>query len=118
MTSILWLRQDLRLLDHPALVAAVAEGAVLPVFILDDVTPGDRRMGGAQRWWLHHSLTRLGEAFTEKGAALILRRGEAASALQALCAETGIKRIHATWQIHVVLAQVLSALGRVVAHRL
>jgi deoxyribodipyrimidine photolyase len=31
--SIVWLRQDLRLADNPALSAAVNRGAVVPVFI-------------------------------------------------------------------------------------
>ena len=38
-TSLLWFRRDLRLSDHPALLAAVdaagADGAVVPVFVLD-----------------------------------------------------------------------------------
>ena len=34
---IVWLRQDLRLADQPALAAAVASGhPVLPVYVLDD----------------------------------------------------------------------------------
>jgi deoxyribodipyrimidine photo-lyase len=60
MTTIVWLRQDLRTRDNPALAAAAARGRVLPVFILDDVTPGPQwRLGGASRWWLHHSLLAL-----------------------------------------------------------
>jgi deoxyribodipyrimidine photo-lyase len=47
MTTIVWFRQDLRLHDNPALFAACAQGDVIPVYILDDETPGDRRMGGA-----------------------------------------------------------------------
>ena len=47
MTAILWLRRDLRLADQAALVAAAAEGPVIPVYILDDETPKHRRMGGA-----------------------------------------------------------------------
>ncbi|HEX5333200.1 MAG TPA: deoxyribodipyrimidine photo-lyase [Cellulomonas sp.] len=38
MTSILWLRRDLRRTDHPALVAAhdgAGAGGVLPVFVVD-----------------------------------------------------------------------------------
>ena len=34
--SILWFRRDLRLGDHPALLAAAHDGPVLPVFVLDD----------------------------------------------------------------------------------
>ncbi|MBS0242814.1 MAG: deoxyribodipyrimidine photo-lyase, partial [Proteobacteria bacterium] len=54
---ILWLRQDLRLGDHPALSAAAASGRpVIPVYVLDDGSPGSWRMGGASRWWLGMSL--------------------------------------------------------------
>ena len=93
--SLLWLRHDLRLADQPALVAAVAEGAVIPVYILDDETPGDWSIGGAQRWWLHHSLASIASALEEKGSRLVLRRGRAAEQLRALLAETGATRIHA-----------------------
>lgn len=93
--SILWFRQDLRLFDQPALAAAAAEGAVCAVYILDEVTPGMRPLGGAQRWWLHHSLTALQEALSAKGIDLVLRRGRSADVLEALCAEAGTRRIHA-----------------------
>ena len=59
MTTIVWLRQDLRTRDNPALAAAAARGRVLPVFILDDATSGRWRWGSASRWWLHHSLVAL-----------------------------------------------------------
>ncbi len=95
MTSLLWLRQDLRTRDHPALLAAVAKGAVIPVYVLDDDTPASQRMGGAQRWWLHHSLTALRADLAKLGAPLILRRGRAADVLLTLLAETGAERIHA-----------------------
>ena len=34
--TLLWLRQDLRLHDQPALAAAAHAGPVIPVYILDD----------------------------------------------------------------------------------
>ena len=94
-TVLLWLRQDLRLHDQPALIAAVREVAVIPVYVLDDETPGDWRIGGAQRWWLHHSLMSLAKALKAKDSRLILRRGRAATVLTDLLAETGASRIHA-----------------------
>ncbi len=94
--SILWLRQDLRLHDQPALAAAAREGAVIPVYVLDDETPGRWRMGGAQRWWLHHSLERLDESLRGLGSGLVLRRGRAEIELARLAAEMGTGRIHAT----------------------
>ena len=93
--SIVWFRQDLRLHDQAALVAACAAGAVIPVYILDDDVAGDKRMGGAQRWWLHHSLTRLSADLAAKGATLVLRRGDSASILRALMDQTGATTIHA-----------------------
>jgi deoxyribodipyrimidine photo-lyase len=93
--SLLWLRQDLRLHDQPALAAAAAEGPVVLVYILDDASPGDWAIGGAQRWWLHHSLQELSEALEARGSKLILRRGEAATELQKIAAETGTLRVHA-----------------------
>ena len=92
---LLWLRQDLRLHDQPALVAAAHAGAVIPVYVLDDEMPGAWRVGGAQRWWLHHSLASLAKALEAKGSRLILRRGRAAPVLEALMKETGVSRIHA-----------------------
>ncbi len=60
MTTIVWLRRDLRTRDNPALAAAAAKGAVVPIFILDDETSASPRpLGGAGRWWLHHSLKAL-----------------------------------------------------------
>ena len=46
MPTLLWLRQDLRLHDQPALCAAAAADAVIPVYVLDDEGPGDWRIGG------------------------------------------------------------------------
>lgn len=56
LIAIHWFRQDLRLSDNPALLAAVEHGEVLPVYILDDENSAHYKMGAASRWWLHHSL--------------------------------------------------------------
>ena len=93
--SILWLRRDLRLADQAALVAACAAGPVVPVYVLDDETPQHRRMGGASRWWLHHSLDRLDAALRGKGSRLILRRGRSEQVLAAVAQEVGAREVHA-----------------------
>jgi deoxyribodipyrimidine photo-lyase len=93
---ILWLRQDLRLHDQPALAAAAQAGAVLPVYILDDETAGRWKIGGAQRWWLYHSLSRLSDAFEHLGSRLILRRGQSDEVLEQLADEIGTRTVHAT----------------------
>lgn len=93
--SLLWFRQDLRLHDQPALEAAALEGPAIPVYVLDDETPGRWRIGAAQRWWLHHSLERLAESLEKLGSRLILRRGRADVELARLAEETGARRVHA-----------------------
>jgi deoxyribodipyrimidine photo-lyase len=93
--SIVWLRRDLRLADQSALLAAAAEGPLVPVYILDDETPKHRRMGAASRWWLHHSLARLAESLSSKGSQLILRKGRSDQVLAELAAEVGATRVHA-----------------------
>jgi deoxyribodipyrimidine photo-lyase len=76
--SIVWFRDDLRLADHPALRAALDRGEpVLGLYVLDEETPGIRPLGGAARWWLHHSLRSLAHRLAERGSALVLRRGPA-----------------------------------------
>jgi len=91
---IVWFRQDLRISDNPALMAAAETGAaVIPVYILDDDTPGTWKMGGASRWWLHHSLIALTADLASINATLLLRRGNAANVIQALVDETGAEQV-------------------------
>jgi deoxyribodipyrimidine photo-lyase len=92
--TLLWFRRDLRLSDQAALIAAVEEGPVIPVYVLDDDTPKHRCMGAASRWWLNHSLEALDRHLRDKGSRLILRRGAAAVELAKLAEETGAGRVH------------------------
>lgn len=92
---LVWLRDDLRLDDNPALVAALAEGRpVHLLFVLDEVSPGLRPLGGAARWWLHHSLEALGRDVGRLGGRLILRRGPAAIVVGSVIEETGAVSLH------------------------
>lgn len=88
MTAIVWLRQDLRIADNPALWHAAARGAVLPVFILDDMH--SRPIGGASRWWLHHSLAALKASLKN----LVLLRGDPIDCLRTLLAECGARAVY------------------------
>ncbi len=93
--NIVWLRRDLRLSDQAAIVAAAEKASIIPVFVLDDETPKHRKMGGASRWWLHHSLEQLDKSLRERGSRLVLRRGRAADVLAEIVNSTGAKEIHA-----------------------
>lgn len=60
--TIHWFRQDLRISDNPSLSAAVENGEILPIYILDDYNSMDNKMGEASRVWLHYSLLKLNES--------------------------------------------------------
>jgi len=93
---IVWLRRDLRLADQAAFHAAAASGSpVIPVYVLDDEGPRHYRLGGASRWWLHHSLASLDRDLRRPGSRLILRRGKAHEELAAIRRETGARVVHA-----------------------
>ncbi|MDD7928785.1 cryptochrome/photolyase family protein [Microbacterium thalli] len=86
--SIVWFRDDLRLADHPALLAAIDRGEpVVGLYVLDDESEGIRPLGGAARWWLHHSLTALAADLRERGSHLVLRRGPAASVVRSVVSD-------------------------------
>jgi deoxyribodipyrimidine photo-lyase len=92
--SLHWFRDDLRLADNPALAAAVAHGPTLCLYILDE--GGTRRpLGGASRWWLSRSLAALESALAEKGAGLVILRGDPAILLPRVAAAAKIDLI--TW---------------------
>lgn len=91
--AIHWFRRDLRLADNPALVAAAANGTVVPVFVLD---PETEALGSASRWRLGLGLERLAESLEKAGSRLVLRRGRAEDVLPALVRETGATGLH--WQ--------------------
>ena len=95
--TIMWFRQDMRVQDNPALVRAVSGGGpVIPVYILDDISPEPWAHGGASRWWLHNSLTALAAELADRGANLVLRRGDARSVLLDLARITKAGRVVAS----------------------
>lgn len=89
---ILWFRQDLRLADNPALLAAHKEGRpVLPVYILDTETPGEWAWGGASKAWLHRSLDALNKSMDGH---LVFLRGDPAQLLPTLIRETKAESVY------------------------
>lgn len=54
---LIWFRRDLRLHDNHAFAAAAQTGApVIPIYVNEPEESGNGPLGGAQRWWLNHSL--------------------------------------------------------------
>ncbi len=88
MSTLVWLRGDLRLSDQPALQFAIERGQpVLPVFVLEPATLWSP--GAASRVWLHDSLAALATALEARGARLLLRVGAPEIVLAELATATG-----------------------------
>ena len=96
MTTLVWFRDDLRLADHAALDAGAQDPeGVAALYVLDEESPEVRPLGGAARWWLHESLSRLQESLAAHGIPLILRRGPASAVVPRVIEEVGATRF--TW---------------------
>ena len=82
-------RHDLRVADNRALSSAAETGKpVIPLFVLDEESNATRPIGGARRWWLHHSLTRLSERLERLGCDLVLHKGPQNKSVAALVEES------------------------------
>lgn len=94
-TTIVWFRFDLRIDDHRPLLHAAERGHVVPVFILDDSTsePHARPLGGASKWWLHHSLSALSDSLDNLGSPLVLCSGDPIKILTELCETIGADQV-------------------------
>ncbi len=92
--SLVWFRDDLRIDDHPALAAAAQSGPVCAVYILEAGKDLGRPLGGALKWWLHHSLSSLKADLAQYGIRLILQRGDPRHLIPTLAGELGAKSVH------------------------
>ena len=92
MTTIWWIRRDLRLTDNPALHASLEAGPVVPFFILDPVfdSASPRRKD-----FLHEGLHVLDKELHKRGSHLVIRKGKPLEALRQLIQQTGATEIFA-----------------------
>ena len=78
--DIVWLRDDFRLDDQPAIHAA-AKQPTLFVYIHDEFGGGARPLGGAAKWRLAELLTAMQLALAACGARLDIVKGHAEEAI-------------------------------------
>jgi deoxyribodipyrimidine photo-lyase len=95
-STVIWFRRDLRVADHPALLAAVDEakaggGRVAPLFVADDGLLA--RAGSSRRRFLAANLVALDDALD---GALTLRQGKPAQVVADFAAEVGATKVFAT----------------------
>ncbi len=96
-TTLIWLRRDLRLRDHPALRAAYdTADRVVPVFCFDDRLLHGRHASGSRTQFLLECLKDLDRSLKDRGSALVVRRGDPARELPNLAGALGAGSIHHT----------------------
>ncbi|MEC7030113.1 MAG: deoxyribodipyrimidine photo-lyase [Pseudomonadota bacterium] len=88
--SIVLFRQDLRLLDNPALAAA-SDGKILPVFIHDQESLGDWPIGENSQLWQDAALHALNEQLEQH---LHIASGHSDEILLALCKQHNITHVY------------------------
>lgn len=94
-TQVVWFRRDLRLGDHPALLAA-AEAAgrdgVVPLFVLDPALLGPA--GAPRTAFLLRSLRALDQDLRRHGPGLVVRSGTPEEVVPAVVAEAEASAVH------------------------
>ena len=94
-TAIVWLRRDLRLHDHPPLVAALAaHERVVPAFVLDPALLNGRFASAPRTAFMLDCLHELDAALRERGSALVMRHGDPGRELAALAETAGASAVY------------------------
>lgn len=92
---IVWLRNDLRISDNPALFFACEHDTlVIPLFIWSPAEQNPWAPGGAHQWWLHHSLNHLKSRLTSINLDLVVRSGESLAQLREVIQQSGAKHVY------------------------
>ncbi|MCF6765032.1 DNA photolyase family protein [Thiotrichales bacterium 19S3-7] len=112
---IVWIRQDLRLSDNPALSNAMKHDEVLPIYIDDTVHANEFRLGEASKVWLYYSLKKFNQVLDNK---ISFYQGDPLRILTQLITAYPIKKIlwnrcYEPWQIKrdQLIKSKLTALG-------
>ncbi|QQR40839.1 cryptochrome/photolyase family protein [Devosia rhizoryzae] len=98
--ALVWLRNDLRLSDNPALVAAFKEADDVTAVFIFETDEGIRAPGGAARWWFNRSLTDLSERLAGIGVHLLVEKGKAETVLRRVLKDIGATSLHWNRRYH------------------
>lgn len=90
--DIVWLRDDFRLDDQPAIAAAASRPALF-VYIHDQSPRNGRPLGGAAKWRLDRSLQAMERRLADHGARLDILSGPANETILAVAKAAGARRV-------------------------
>ncbi len=94
-TAVVWFRRDLRVHDHPALIAALAhDEGVVPLFVLDERLLHGRWPSSNRIWFMLASLTELAAELDRRGSRLHIRAGRTEAVVPAFAHEVGATDVY------------------------
>ena len=101
-SSLVLFNRDLRISDHPALSAAAASGAVVPLFVFDDAILRSRFAAANRLAFMLDALGDLASSLEERGAPLVIRRGDVVAETIAVARACDAEAIHvsADWSAY------------------
>lgn len=110
--------RDLRVRDNPVLAGALAGAAkVVPCFVTDDAMPASAQRAPNRYGFLVESLVALDRALRERGAALVVRRGDWVREVLALARAAGARSVHVARDVSGYAQRRLARLEREAASR-
>ena len=114
-TSIVLFTRDLRVHDHPALVAAAGSRRLLAVLVFDDTILSRPYAAPNRLRILIDSLTDLRRALRDLGSELIITRGRPADVVRDLVRRRGVDAIHCSADVSAFARRREAALAQVAA---
>ncbi|MEN8935070.1 MAG: deoxyribodipyrimidine photo-lyase, partial [Planktotalea arctica] len=94
MTTLLWLKRDLRVHDHPALARAASFGApVVPLYVIEPEYWALPDTSARQWGFTRECLGSVAEEFAGLGAPLVVEQGDAVECLARTAQRFGVTRI-------------------------
>ncbi|UOQ87361.1 cryptochrome/photolyase family protein [Gracilibacillus salinarum] len=75
-TIIVWFKDDLRILDHPALYHAAMDGKVIPLYIHNETEDTN------SEWYRLQAITAFQQQLQDKGATLVIKQGNPVQIIQ------------------------------------
>ncbi|MCA1480739.1 deoxyribodipyrimidine photo-lyase, partial [Bradyrhizobium sp. NBAIM08] len=92
--AVVLFNRDLRVHDNPALASAARCEQVVPLFVLDDAILGSRFAAPNRLAFLLDSLRDLDESLGDRGARLVIRRGDPVKEAIGVAKDAGATEIH------------------------
>lgn len=93
--ALVWFRRDLRVHDHPALLAAIDRHPwIVPLFVVDPVLLGGRFASASRTWFMLESVRALRASLQARGSDLVVRTGDPRDVVPGVARANGVEAVY------------------------